>query len=66
MFGTVVSLLSISIVAAATPAVVLGLLVYLFDPMAALYTATAIFIWKLFDYIKLSIQLVTTHPDDRE
>jgi hypothetical protein len=64
MFGTVVSLLTISILAAATPAMVLGVVVYLFDQTAAMYTATAVFIWKFFDYVKLSIHCVRTENDE--
>jgi hypothetical protein len=65
LLGMVFALFCISFLAASIPAVVLGGVVYLFDETAALYTATAVFVWKFFDFVKLSIHYVTTDEDEK-
>jgi hypothetical protein len=63
MLGTAFLLLALSITAAATPALILGAIVYLFDQQAALYTVTAIFVLKLSEYLKYSVQSMNEHED---
>lgn len=64
MLTTALSLLLVSIAAAIPPAVILGLIVCVFDETAGLYTGMAVFVWKLCEYLRIALSCIQGNDDE--
>lgn len=57
-------LLGLSLLGSVLPATILGLIVYCFNPEAAYYTATAVFVWQFVRHLVFTRIYIVRQPDE--